>query len=586
MKKMLPLLLTLSLTVLLALTACGGNDEDTQVKLPELGSSSESASAPETASESKSADDTEAESTPESADESTDESAEGTAETEPATETETETETSTEVIEETETVLYGEETLGECDEITLEADELVGGSLFDATRGQMTVGTLIYLKDVRNETSMGLIDETARFSKEAAGALTELCNAIYKETGMRVVIRTATHIKDASTVGYADYRTYRSVRITYMEEGLTYQMTDAKMKPVCDFLAKNAHRYGFIDLSAYKDEGHFRYVGVPHASIMHDMGFTLSDYHTYLADYSAERALSVTLDSTTYLITSTPVTDNRAVLAIPAGYGVFSTVSATGRGTIILTVKMSTGDFAYALPFATDPTANRAGKVIILDAGHGQKDPGAIFPVGSHMPLLCEKDVNLRVTLLAKKYLEAMGYTVLLTREDDNAMLGEGGLNWDYSTSDEVNKRVSFALSQNPALFVTIHCNSSENEKASGPLVYYNAIVDEANALCPEYMNVSMANALNDALNAALAPFVSAGTSQSSRLVECPIPSSSIPYPHAALRQPKLPALLLEMGFITNEADRALMTEAMWCETIAYAIAMATDELFASNKLN
>ena len=585
MKKLLPLLLTLSLLCLLALTACGGGDEDAQIKLPELGSSSESASESETAIVFESTSATEAESAEESADESTEESAEDTAEDTSATETDTETETETET-EEKETVLYGEEKLSDIEESILEADELVCGSLFDATRGQMTVGTLIYLKDVRNETSMGLIDETARFSKEAAGALAELCNAIYKETGMRVVIRTATHIKDASAVGYADYQTYRSVRITYMEGGLTYQMTDEKMTPVRDFLEKNAYKYGFIDLSAYKDAGHFRYVGVPHASIMRDKGFTLSDYHTYLADYSAERALTVTLDGTTYVITSTPVTDNKAVVAIPRGYEVFSTVSATGRGTIILTVKKSTGDFAYALPFATDPAASRTDKVIILDAGHGQKDPGATFPAGSHMPLLCEKDVNLRVTLLAKKYLEAMGYTVLLTREDDNAMLGEGGLNWDYSTSDEVNKRVSWALSQNPALFVTIHCNSSENENASGPLVYYNAIVDEANPLCPEYMNVSMANALNDALNAALAPFVSAGTSKASRLVECPIPSSSIPYPHAALRQPKLPALLLEMGFISNENDRALMTEALWCETVAYAIAKATDELYAADKLN
>ena len=51
------------------------------------------------------------------------------------------------------------------------------------------------------------------------------------------------------------------------------------------------------------------------------------------------------------------------------------------------------------------------------------------------------------------------------------------------------------------------------------------------------------------------------------------------------LRDHDLPSVLLEMGFITNEGDRALFEDGAWRETMGYAVAMAVESLFASDHL-
>src|SRR5699024_4109467 len=59
-----------------------------------------------------------------------------------------------------------------------------------------------------------------------------------------------------------------------------------------------------------------------------------------------------------------------------------------------------------------------AGVRVLLDPGHGAQDIGAMGVAGTSAP--CEKDVNLAVALAAREQLEAMGATVLMTREDDS----------------------------------------------------------------------------------------------------------------------------------------------------------------------
>lgn len=82
------------------------------------------------------------------------------------------------------------------------------------------------------------------------------------------------------------------------------------------------------------------------------------------------------------------------------------------------------------------------GRRIVLDAGHGGKEPGAVGPGG-----LKEKDVNLAVTLELAKLLRQAGAEVLLTREKDQ----------DLSLPD----RVMFANSKDPDLFLSLHHNAT-----------------------------------------------------------------------------------------------------------------------------
>jgi N-acetylmuramoyl-L-alanine amidase len=95
--------------------------------------------------------------------------------------------------------------------------------------------------------------------------------------------------------------------------------------------------------------------------------------------------------------------------------------------------------------------------VIVLDAGHGGKDPGAIGVNGAK-----EKDINLAITLALGKLIEERlhGVRVEYTRKDDSFI--------------ELYKRGKIANDRNGKLFISVHCNSTANKKsnASGFEVY------------------------------------------------------------------------------------------------------------------
>ncbi len=101
------------------------------------------------------------------------------------------------------------------------------------------------------------------------------------------------------------------------------------------------------------------------------------------------------------------------------------------------------------------------GVSILLDAGHGADDPGAMGVAGVNAPQ--EKDVNLAATLAAKYRLEQLGATVETIRTDDT-----------FLTLEERNKQI--ALTQ-PDFFIAIHHNSIERNRdaneTKGTEAYY-----------------------------------------------------------------------------------------------------------------
>jgi N-acetylmuramoyl-L-alanine amidase len=106
------------------------------------------------------------------------------------------------------------------------------------------------------------------------------------------------------------------------------------------------------------------------------------------------------------------------------------------------------------IDIAQESTANEPiVKTIVLDAGHGGKDPGNL---GTKRYKTTEKDIALDVTLLVGEYLDnAFPYIkVLYTRDDDSF--------------PELKERTEFANSNHADLFVSIHCNANDNKSAHG----------------------------------------------------------------------------------------------------------------------
>lgn len=108
-------------------------------------------------------------------------------------------------------------------------------------------------------------------------------------------------------------------------------------------------------------------------------------------------------------------------------------------------------------PSVTPPPPGKVGaiKTIVIDAGHGGKDPGAIGPTG-----LKEKDVTLAIARqLQRELIRRTGAKVVLTRNSDRFI--------------ELDERTVIANSLDADLFVSIHANASRNRQARGLETYF-----------------------------------------------------------------------------------------------------------------
>ncbi len=92
-------------------------------------------------------------------------------------------------------------------------------------------------------------------------------------------------------------------------------------------------------------------------------------------------------------------------------------------------------------------------KTIIIDAGHGGKDPGAV-----HNGML-EKDIALEVALILGAKLEEMGYNIEYTRKNDTFL--------------SLSQRAAIAEDRKGDMFISVHANAAENPNISGIETYY-----------------------------------------------------------------------------------------------------------------
>ncbi len=105
---------------------------------------------------------------------------------------------------------------------------------------------------------------------------------------------------------------------------------------------------------------------------------------------------------------------------------------------------------------------------VILDAGHGGEDGGA---VGVNRVL--EKDLNLAVTLRLADLLRAAGVPVILTRTEDRMLYGEGENIKGRKKEFDLKNRLRVAKDHPDAIFISIHMNNFPQEKYNGLQVYY-----------------------------------------------------------------------------------------------------------------
>ena len=224
------------------------------------------------------------------------------------------------------------------------------------------------------------------------------------------------------------------------------------------------------------------------------------------------------------------ITDSEVVLSYRSGKKIIGYEVLSQSGKITVYVRSLTNELA--------------GKTIMLDAGHGGEDDGALGPGGSQYP--SESDLNLVLTAALKKALEANGATVLLTRNSDKTVT--------------LAERVECAARYSPDVFVSLHYNSvsvTENyNTVSGGLMLYSSPVAE------ELAKTIAKNLWNG---------VGKEASVSSRrqsLYVC--------------RQTRFPSVLVETGFMCNPLEYEKMCDMDIAEKIANNIVIGLRDYFVT----
>ncbi|CAN5699196.1 hypothetical protein BH09CHL1_BH09CHL1_15360 [soil metagenome] len=136
------------------------------------------------------------------------------------------------------------------------------------------------------------------------------------------------------------------------------------------------------------------------------------------------------------------------------------------------------------------PDPRFEGEVICLDPGHGGNDPGYTREADANAPALRETDVNLENAKALKERLEALGFTVVMTRDSDQAVnADDSDVNGDGMTAlnqpdgpaqesardlDELQARINICNNANAELLLSMHINGYPDESASGYETWYS----------------------------------------------------------------------------------------------------------------
>lgn len=206
------------------------------------------------------------------------------------------------------------------------------------------------------------------------------------------------------------------------------------------------------------------------------------------------------------------------------------------------------GMAAAILKTVAAPAFSRhSGLTVVLDAGHGAPDGGAVGISGTE-----EKDINLDIVLKLQEILESRGARVILTRTGDSGIFdGTAQTIHEKKVSDMRNRR-DIINNSGADMFISVHMNAFGDSASHGLHVFYARNHPEAEAT---------ATAIQDS--------ISAVTGAKAHTVKTASDSLFL------MKDPVPPAVLIECGFITNPEEEALLNTDEYRARIAFAIANA-----------
>ncbi len=208
--------------------------------------------------------------------------------------------------------------------------------------------------------------------------------------------------------------------------------------------------------------------------------------------------------------------------------------------------------FTFIIFFKVDAKINQMqlpllGKLIVIDPGHGGRDPGAIYKD------IYESPINLQISKTLMQELEELGAIVYLTRNGEYDISDPNA--WNKKHSDLQN-RVNLIESSNANLYLSIHLNADVSNTWHGAQVFYDD-VNPKNKKLAEIMQNSFESNL-----------------KSNRKYK----EISTYYMYRRIKS--VPGALLEVGFLTNSNERYLLQKKTYQQKISNAITKGVIKFF------
>ena len=219
---------------------------------------------------------------------------------------------------------------------------------------------------------------------------------------------------------------------------------------------------------------------------------------------------------------------------------------------------------------------------IVVDAGHGGQDPGAIASNG-----IREKDITLNAAQALRRALEETGrYRVVMTRQKDYYI--------------RLRERVAIARKNNADLFISLHADKIDRKNVRGASIYTlseKASDDETERLAEtennagivagvdlseeseDVANILLDLAMREKVNESslLAQYIQSGMRKENIKL---LPNSHRSAGFAVLKAPDVPAVLIEIGFLSNAEEARLISSKAFQSRISDAIVGGVDGFF------
>lgn len=136
---------------------------------------------------------------------------------------------------------------------------------------------------------------------------------------------------------------------------------------------------------------------------------------------------------------------------------------------IFFSIVLIVSIFVFICGFGSENVKIKHKPIIIIDAGHGGEDGGAVADDGTN-----EKDINLKIAIQLEALLESSGFDTIMTRSEDIAIYDDGCETIKTKKVSDMHNRLKLFNESENNIVISIHQNKFEQKKYNGTQVFYS----------------------------------------------------------------------------------------------------------------